>query len=119
MKVAVTCRADNMDALVDQRFGRCSWFAIYDTDTHEVEFVKNTAKDEDSGAGPAAVAIVADHQVRKIVSGGHNFFRCTLMYDFTILKHDNAICNVQNAFLVADDNNIAFDLVVHLFEYLN
>ena len=73
MKVAVTCRADNMDALVDQRFGRCSWFAIYDTDTHEVEFVKNTAKDEDSGAGPAAVAIVADHQVRKIVSGEFGF----------------------------------------------
>lgn len=69
MKVAITCREARKEALIDQRFGRCAWFALYDTETQELEFVQNTAKDAESGAGPAAVAVVAEHRVAKVISG--------------------------------------------------
>ncbi len=69
MKVAITCRENDRNAIVDQRFGRCVWFAIYDTETAELEFVQNTARDADGGAGPAAVAVVAGKGVAKILSG--------------------------------------------------
>lgn len=73
MKVAITSSGNTAAASLDQRFGRCAYFAIYDTDTQKLEFIENTAKDADSGAGPAAVAIVAAQGVQKIVSGEFGF----------------------------------------------
>ena len=73
MKVAITSSGNTAAASLDQRFGRCAYFAIYDTDIQELEFIENTAKEADSGAGPAAVAIVAAQGVQKIVSGEFGF----------------------------------------------
>ena len=73
MKVAITSSGNTAAASLDQRFGRCAYFAIYDTDTQELAFVENSAKNADSGAGPAAVAIVAAQGVQKIVSGEFGF----------------------------------------------
>ena len=55
--------------MLDARFGRCAYFAIYDTDSKEFTFFENPAKDSESGAGPAAVAFVAKQGISKIVSG--------------------------------------------------
>ena len=98
MKVAITCRADSMDALIDQRFGRCSWFAVYDTVNQNVKFIKNTAKDEESGAGPAAVAIVAEAQVGKVVSGEFGFKIKQMLMELNIqmvmLKEDKTVAQI-------------------------
>ena len=69
MKIAVTSRENKKDSLIDSRFGRCAYFAIYDTDSKEFTFLDNPAKDSESGAGPAAVAFIAKQGVKKIVSG--------------------------------------------------
>lgn len=69
MKVAITSRGDNADALIDQRFGRCSYFAIYDTESKALEFVENPAKNAAEGAGPAAVSLIANKGAKKIISG--------------------------------------------------
>ena len=73
MKVAITSRGNSTEALLDQRFGRCAYFAIYDTENKKVHFIENTGKDAEEGAGPAAVAVVANSQVEKIVSGEFGF----------------------------------------------
>ncbi len=69
MRIAITSTGNNMDAMLDQRFGRCSWFVIYDTETGSTEFIPNPHKDAEEGAGPAAVELVASRKVEKIISG--------------------------------------------------
>ena len=69
MKIAVTSRENSKSSLIDERFGRCSFFAVYDTDKEEFTFFENPAKNSESGAGPAAVAFIAKQGVKKIVSG--------------------------------------------------
>jgi len=69
MKVAITSKGNNLDSKLDERFGRCSYFVIYDTETKGMEFLPNPNKDAQEGAGPASVQIVASRDVRKIISG--------------------------------------------------
>ncbi len=69
MKVAITSTGENLDSPLDQRFGRCSWFVIYDTETGGKEILPNPNKDVLDGAGPASVQLVASRKVNKIVSG--------------------------------------------------
>lgn len=58
-----------MDAMLDERFGRCSWFVIYDTETGATEFIPNPHKDAEEGAGQAAVELIASRKADKIISG--------------------------------------------------
>lgn len=69
MKVAITCQDKNLSALIDSRFGRCSYFAIFDTESKETNFLENPNKEVDEGAGPASVSFIAQQGVSKIVSG--------------------------------------------------
>ena len=69
MKVAITSTGNNLDSNLDQRFGRCSYFLIYDTETKGMEFIPNPNKDAQEGAGPASVQLVVSRNVQKIISG--------------------------------------------------
>ncbi|PKO98425.1 MAG: hypothetical protein CVU13_10440 [Bacteroidetes bacterium HGW-Bacteroidetes-8] len=69
MKVAITSTGNSPDSKLDSRFGRCSHFVIYDTETKSIEFVPNTNKDNIEGAGPASVNTVASKGVKQVVSG--------------------------------------------------
>jgi predicted Fe-Mo cluster-binding NifX family protein len=69
MKVAITSNGNNLESKLDQRFGRCGFFVIYDTETRGMEFIPNPNKDAQEGAGPASVQLVASRDVKKIISG--------------------------------------------------
>ena len=69
MKIAITSTGETLNATIDSRFGRCAYFAIYNTETKSTEFILNPGKEAQEGAGPAAVQFVAAHKVSKIVSG--------------------------------------------------
>lgn len=69
MKVAITSTGQSLESTLDQRFGRCTFFVIYDTETGGVEILPNPNKDAEEGAGPASVQMVASKEVQKIVSG--------------------------------------------------
>jgi len=69
MKIAITPEGNTLEAPIDSRFGRCSYFAIYDTETKQTEFVINPGKEASGGAGPAAVQFVAQLGVSKIIAG--------------------------------------------------
>ena len=69
MKVAITSTGNSLESKLDQRFGRCAFFVIYDTEKEEMEFITNPNKDAQNGAGPASVQMVASHNVQKIISG--------------------------------------------------
>lgn len=69
MKVAITSTGNSMESTIDQRFGRCAFFVIYDTETGGVEILPNPNRDAQEGAGPASVQLVASRDVKKIISG--------------------------------------------------
>lgn len=73
MKVAITSTGNTLDSTLDQRFGRCTCFVIYNTETKGIEFVPNPNRDVQEGAGPASVQIVASKEVEKVISGEFGF----------------------------------------------
>ena len=69
MKIAITSDGNTLNAQIDSRFGRCNYFAFYDTDTKQTEFMLNPGKEASGGAGPAAVQFVAQQGAKKIIAG--------------------------------------------------
>ena len=51
MKIGITSTGKNLDAEVDQRFGRCKYFIIVDTDSMEFEAISNENIMASGGAG--------------------------------------------------------------------
>ncbi|MDD4920815.1 MAG: NifB/NifX family molybdenum-iron cluster-binding protein [Bacteroidales bacterium] len=69
MKIAITSTGNTPQATLDSRFGRCSYFVIYDTKSGSTEFIPNPNKEAMEGAGPASIQLVASKGVEKVVSG--------------------------------------------------
>jgi len=70
MKLAVCAKGEGLNAEVDQRFGRCPFFVIADTDKCEViESLSNENAQAAGGAGPQAVQLLADRNVEAVVLG--------------------------------------------------
>lgn len=69
MKIAITSTGNSPESTLDTRFGRCTYFVIYDTENGSTEFIPNQNKDNIEGAGPASVQLVASRSVKKVVSG--------------------------------------------------
>jgi predicted Fe-Mo cluster-binding NifX family protein len=69
MKIAITSTGNSYDSNLDSRFGRCSFFVIYDTENQATEFIPNPCKENIEGAGPASAQLVASKGVQKVVSG--------------------------------------------------
>lgn len=69
MKVAITSLEDKLDSSIDSRFGRCAYFAIYDTETQFTQFIKNPHKDDNEGAGPASAQFILSKGISKVISG--------------------------------------------------
>jgi len=77
MKICITAQGNSLEAQVDPRFGRCQYFAIVDTDTGETEFLDNQNKDGMGGVGIQSGQLMAEKQVKAILTGnvGPNAFR--------------------------------------------
>lgn len=69
MKVAITSMGNTLNSLLDKRFARCPYFAVYDTETHSVTFVSNPAEKIEEGAGPSAVNLMNSLSIKRIISG--------------------------------------------------
>ena len=58
-----------MSAKVDERFGRCAYFVIVDSDTMKFTAFSNPASDFSGGSGPAAGREVAKHEAEVLLTG--------------------------------------------------
>ena len=79
MKIAVSATIDNLDSMVDARFGRCPYFLIVEIDGNEIkghESIKNQSVNAMGGAGIQAAQIVANKDVKVVITGniGPNSF---------------------------------------------
>lgn len=69
MKTAITSTGNNSDAKLDHRFGRCSYFVIYDSESKSVEYIPNPFVEAEEGAGSESVKLLASRNVTRIISG--------------------------------------------------
>ncbi|AKB52154.1 hypothetical protein MSBRW_2901 [Methanosarcina barkeri str. Wiesmoor] len=76
MKICVTASGEGLDSEVDPRFGRCSYFVIYDPETRNVESISNAAAFTSGGTGIKAAEIVANAGIDVLLTGtmGPNAF---------------------------------------------
>jgi predicted Fe-Mo cluster-binding NifX family protein len=77
MKVCVTAVSGSLEAQIDPRFGRCSYFVIVDSETMKFEAVSNVASGSMTGAGIQAAQTVASKGAKVLVTGnvGPNAFQ--------------------------------------------
>jgi predicted Fe-Mo cluster-binding NifX family protein len=69
MKLAVSTAGQDLQARLDPRFGRCSYFLIIDPDTMEFEVFDNEYAALGSGAGVQAAQFVASRGAGAVITG--------------------------------------------------
>lgn len=76
MKIAVSTNGTTKESLLDQRFGRCNYFQIYDTENKEFNLIENKGFTAAGGAGIASSNQLIDENVEVIITGnlGPNAF---------------------------------------------
>lgn len=67
-KIVVCSTGSTPSSLVDERFGRCAYFMIWDPASKEFTALPNTVTDSAHGAGTGAVQILLENKVNLILS---------------------------------------------------
>ena len=77
MKICVSATDKDLNAMVDPRFGRCSYFLIIDTDKMSFESISNESAMTSGGAGIRAAQTVAKAGAEVVITGnmGPNAFQ--------------------------------------------
>ena len=77
MKICISSTGKDLDASVDQRFGRCPYFVIVDTETMKTKAISNESTLASGGAGIQAAQIVTREGVTSVITGniGPNAFQ--------------------------------------------
>ena len=70
MRVAITADVPDENSPVSMIFGRCAYYAIYDTSTDKLEFVPNPGGMMARGAGVQAGQFLIEQGVQMVVTGG-------------------------------------------------
>ena len=66
MTIAIPVSNENIDSAVDDRFGRCPFFCLYNLETKQIEFKENSLKNGSGGVGPQVVEFLANNGVNKV-----------------------------------------------------
>ena len=69
MKICITAQSNDIESEVDPRFGRCQFYMIYDSETLQSEFFPNQNKDGMGGVGIQAGQLMADKEVKVVLTG--------------------------------------------------
>lgn len=70
MKLAICAQCEGLDAQVDQRFGRCPYFVIVDSETGELhKSVPNSGAAAAGGAGPQSARLLSQENVEAVAVG--------------------------------------------------
>lgn len=67
MRIAIPATGTGSDQPSDERFGRCSHFAVYDTSADDWSFIPNPARQEAHGAGIVAARCLIEQRVDLVI----------------------------------------------------
>ncbi len=69
MKIVISSTGFDYESEIDSRFGRCSCFVFFDSETESVDFIPNPYKNSKEGAGPSSAQFVINKGVQMVISG--------------------------------------------------
>jgi len=69
MKICITSSGDNLESQIDQRFGRCQYFIIFDDTNDTFEAIANPNVDAGSGAGIQSAQLVVAKKPSMLITG--------------------------------------------------
>jgi predicted Fe-Mo cluster-binding NifX family protein len=69
VKIIISSSGKELKSLLDPRFGRCPFYAVYDTDHKKWSFLPNPGALEGSGAGIKASQFLIEQQVDVLLTG--------------------------------------------------
>jgi len=69
MKIAVSTTGGSMSAQLEERFGRCAYFVIVDSETMKFTAFSNPASELSGGAGPTAAREISKHGAEVVITG--------------------------------------------------
>lgn len=69
MKIAVSSSGNDLNSMLDPRFGRCAYFLIIDPEDMSFEVFDNQSASQSSGAGIQAAQSLADKNVTAVITG--------------------------------------------------
>jgi len=67
-KIAICASGSSSSSTIDERFGRCPFFVIWDADQRNYTAVKNTGLDDAQGAGTAVTQALLNHGVGTVIT---------------------------------------------------
>jgi predicted Fe-Mo cluster-binding NifX family protein len=94
MKVAISAQGNDIDALVDPRFGRARWLIVADSETGEWQAHDNSVNvDASGGAGVQAGSTVAAQGPQAVITGnvGPNAHKVLAAAGITIYQAGNGV----------------------------
>ncbi len=68
MKIAITSQGQDLDAMMDQRFGRCPYVLIVDPDDMTFEAIRNPYAEESGGVGSRLASLIASQGVEAVLT---------------------------------------------------
>lgn len=76
MKICISSTGNNLDSIIDPRFGRSSFFLIVNTANEQCKAIPNPGANFGGGAGIAAAQMVISQKVKAVITGnvGPNAF---------------------------------------------
>lgn len=69
MKIAVSATGGSLESLVSEKFGRCAYFLIVDSETMKFEAISNLGEKMQGGAGPKAAEQIIKKGAEVILTG--------------------------------------------------
>ena len=100
MKIIITATQDSLQAKVDPRFGRATFFCCYDMENNTAEFIPNEqALDSPAGAGIQAARTAASTGAQILITGhvGPKAFKALSAVNMTIyFCQSNTVANAIN-----------------------
>jgi predicted Fe-Mo cluster-binding NifX family protein len=97
MKVAISSSGTTLQSNVDPRFGRCSYYIIYDTESDSFKYVENKSGQATGGAGIQAAQMISNMNVESLITGniGPNAYR--VLFEASIKIYSGATGNIKDA----------------------
>lgn len=68
MKIAIPASEKNINSLIDERFGRCLYFCIYNRKSGETRFMVNEISNAAGGVGPKVAGLLAEEGIAEVVA---------------------------------------------------
>lgn len=64
--IAIPASKNNINAIIDERYGRCPFFCFYSTETETIEFKKNILGNDAGGVGLQVSDFLANEGINKV-----------------------------------------------------